>query len=175
MTESDSLVDRLLMRSSKMGYYEESLSLCSSTATADVLAALLEKESSSIPNNYWAPITATGWLERSREQARWTRLKALAAASGHGKNRKALPALRAMIDKGGLALEAAEVPIGEIGDPQDLEDFLQRLKVNPKLKLQLQAFGAMAIDRIMRELNDPSVPQNQKARIRGGLESHHRS
>ena len=99
------------------------------------------------------------------------RLLALLAAAGKGKNSQALPILRAMLGKGGVYSQDIAVAIGRIGDPADLERFMEMNRYDSRQKIDLSGFGVMAIDRIMKDIDDPAIPSQDNESIIGYLGS----
>jgi HEAT repeat protein len=129
------------------------------------VAALLQKEAAEIPDNYAGPSGATNADEQQRTSLRIARLVALTEAAGNGANDLALPVLRTLEKKGGLPGQLANRAIGKIGDPQDLERMITTIKANPGIRMSIAGFGSRAIDRIMRDVDDPNVSDAQKAAL----------
>jgi hypothetical protein len=136
---------------------------------SDALVSALNKEYGSMPKNFIGPHGATTVPESSRYEMRWIRLDALADVIGQTRNRAALPTLRKMLEGAGVVRVAAVGAIGNISDPTDIEDFIRRIKKDPRSGIGLQSFGPAAVDPIMREVNDPSVPELPKYTMASAL------
>ena len=136
---------------------------------ADTLADVLEKEYRSMPKDFIGVSGAKTELDSLHYQMRQARLQALADAAGQARNRKALPTLRKMLANQGAPRAFAVGAIGQISDPADIEDFIQRIKKDPKSNITLNSFGPAAVDPIMREVNDPAVPELPKYTIANSL------
>lgn len=141
------------------------LSKCIEPQFQGDIAKLLEEEATAhdeAASPKSAPVTERGAVKAT---IRLQRIKALIDASGGGKNEKARPALWKIIESsqdgyfGQLAVQA----LGEIGNPADLDRLMQMLKKNPNLRFSLASFGALAIPRLLQEMNDPSLSESAKA------------
>lgn len=147
--------------------------LASSTAPLHhaIVASLLEYEAKGISTGL---PKISGKMMR-QEFARVERFEALAVAAGRGKNMKALPVLRKVADEhpDSMYSERAITAIGEIGESQDLEHFIQKLKSNPKSRINLHAFGPRLIVPVMRELEASNLTEQQKGALRTTLSEGH--
>lgn len=123
---------------------------------------LLEAENQELPNEYFGPIEAMSPTERDRASLRLMRLGALLDAAGSGKNELALPVLRKISDKGGIAAESAVLAIGKIGKSEDLDRLIDKIKSDPKARIDLTPFGGKIISRIMKEIDDPKLDDQQR-------------
>lgn len=149
----------------------KSLSRAISPDCHDFIAKTLRKEGRWIlPGDMaeYAPVP------RSRKQLfasmiRSERIRAIITAAGDGKNEKAVKALQSIQGRGGLFAEAAVAALGHIGHSEDLDRYIAALKKNPRARLRISEFGTPAIDRIMREVNDPNVPEDQKRALIGAI------
>jgi HEAT repeat protein len=108
-------------------------------------------------------------LGARRLAVREKRLFGLLGAAGTGKNRRALPILRAMLKTGGVYSREIAIAIGRIGDPGDLERFIAIDKHDRSHKVDLSGFGVMAIDRIMKDVDNPAIPSQDSEAIMGYL------
>ena len=99
------------------------------------------------------------------------RVKALINSAGEGKNHKARPALWRMLEQaqndyfGQLSIDA----LGKIGEAEDLDRFIGMIEKNPQLNLQFRGFGKMAIPRVLRDIEDPNIPDSVKPKLTVGL------
>lgn len=133
------------------------LQKCADPKHHAVIAELLEKESADLRNGFTPIVGHSGGQKNERDTIRFARVSLLMEVAGQGKNRDALPALRKIVDKGGLTGEVASTAVSQIGDPKDLDDFVRRIKKNPKTRLDLSGFGAPAIDRIVSEVDSTKL------------------
>lgn len=147
----------------------QALGQCGDARYQPLIAAWLAKEKTLFPDKG----TRGAYNARSARKlaVREKRLFGLLAAAGSGKNVRALPVLRAMLDKGGVYSDEIAVAIGRIGDPADLERFMEINRRDPRRKIDLSGFGVLAIDRIMKDAEDPSAPAPYKETILGYLGS----
>ena len=147
----------------------QALGQCGDARYHPLIASWLAKEKTFFPDRgmHGAYNSRTARKSAVREK----RLFALLAAAGNGKNRQALPILRAMLRKGGVYSQEIAVAIGQIGDPADLERFIETDIYDSRHKIDLSGFGVMAIDRIMKDVDDPAVPAQKKESIIGYLAS----
>ncbi len=131
------------------------LGQCGDPKYHPLIAAWLVKEKTLFPDR---GTTGAYNARTSRKLAiREKRLLALLAAAGNGKNRQALPILRAMLKKGGVYARETAVAIGRIGDPADLERFMDSNRRGRGTKIDISGFGVMAIDRIMKDVENPAI------------------
>ncbi|MDD5304529.1 MAG: HEAT repeat domain-containing protein [Elusimicrobia bacterium] len=149
----------------------KSLSHATSPDCQEFIAKTLRKESHWILPRDMAEYAQ---VAKSRKQLfasmiRSERIRAVIAAAGDGKNEKAVKTLQSIQGRGGLFAEAAVAAIGHIGHSEDLDKYIAELKKNPRARLRIAEFGTPAIDRIMREVNDPNVPENQKRALIGAI------
>lgn len=128
-------------------------------AAQTVIVELLKEESSKSLRN----------MLSHKGELRAGRVRSLIYSTGRARNEAALPTLRRIRKDGGSTGKAAETAIGQIGKAEDLEEFLKEIKREPNSNINLDGFGEMALDRIMRDLNDPSLPDHQKIKIVGRL------
>lgn len=147
------------------------LTKCQRPEQHAILKELLEREDRDIPKGYLGPWGVKSEEELSRESVRYERLSAIMNAVGHGKNELALPTLRKMRGKGGQAQKMAETAIGRIGKDDDLDAFIREIKSDPNSNIDLIEFGRKSFDRILREIDDSSVPAAEKRRIAARLPS----
>lgn len=147
----------------------QALGQCGDAKYHPSIAAWLAKEKTFFPDRG----THGAYNARSARKLalREKRFFALLAAAGKGKNRRALPILRKMLKKGGVYSREIAVAIGRIGDPADLEGFIKTNKRDSRQKVDLSGFGVMAIDRIMKDVDDPSIPSQDNEAIIGYLGS----
>ena len=145
----------------------QALGQCGDAKYHALIAAWLAKEKTFFPDKG----TQGAYNARSARKlaVREKRLFALLAAAGNGQNTQALPVLRAMLKKGGVYSDQIAVAVGRIGDPADLERFVKINKHDRRGKIDLSGFGVMAIDRVMKDVDDPSVPSQDKDSIIGYL------
>mgnify|MGYP001565232660 CR=1 FL=1 len=123
------------------------------------VAALLEKENSKL-----TPKTASDYDRLSR---RADRLYALTEAAGLGQNMQALPILRAMRNKGGQSGKYAEAAIARLGVDEDLDKMIEEIKKDPKSLVNLDGFGLKGYQRILKELNDSTLSEDEQNRVAG--------
>jgi HEAT repeat protein len=97
------------------------------------------------------------------------RIRALIAAAGDGKNVGAVETLRSIQTGSSMYSEEAVYALGHIGQAEDLDRFIEILKKNPRARIRIAEFGAPAIDRVMKEVNDPNVPENEKNSLIGAI------
>lgn len=145
-----------------MGKIHAALAKSTNGPVQPKVAALLEAELSDLPEGYLGPLGAATAEDSDRATLRIARLSALAEAAGDGKNELALPALRKIQEKGGFPAEMAGRAIGKIGKPEDLDRMIEKIKGDPKAKVNLGAFGGAMVDRIMREVENPNIGERQK-------------
>lgn len=147
------------------------LSSCTEVQFQDDIATLLGKEADTrytAPNGKHTPVTQRGAVKAT---IRLQRIKALIDAAGNGKNEKARASLWKIVDSsqdsylGQLAVGA----LGKIGEPEDLDRLVGMLKKNPNLRISLGNFGTMVVPRLMREIDDPAIPETVKASLTVGL------
>ena len=145
----------------------EALGRCVDAKYHPLIAGWLAKEKTLFPDRG----TQSAYNARSRRKlaAREQRLFALLAAAGNGKNRQALPVLRAMLKKGGVYSREIAIAIGRIGDPEDFERFIDANRRGDSQRADLSGFGVMAIDRIMKDFDDATVSSPDKESIVGYL------
>ncbi|MDP3541636.1 MAG: HEAT repeat domain-containing protein [Elusimicrobiota bacterium] len=141
------------------------LQKCTEPKHHAVVAELLEDESRNLPRNFTPVLGHGGGQKNEKETIQFARVSLLMEVAGKGKNRDALPGLRKILNKGGLAGDRASGAISQIGDPQDLDDFVQRVKKDPKAQLDFSGFGVAGIDRIMREVDSEKL----NAQVSGAL------
>jgi len=115
--------------------------------------------------------TAGDWrnMLTRKDELRAIRLRSLIYSTGRARNAEALPTLRRIRKARGSESKAAETAIGQIGRPEDLEEFLSEIKQEQNSNINLDGFGEQAVDRIIKDVNDPKVPDNQKMKIVGRL------
>jgi HEAT repeat protein len=137
---------------------------CTNPALQSDIAELIDKEASDWHSSA-IPLLQHTARATVKSGLRLARVEALIDAAGKGKNAAARTALWKMIDKvqDDYFGQAAAQALGEIGNPEDLDRLIEMRKKNPKLHLSLSGFGAMAIPRLMREIDDPSVSDTVKA------------
>lgn len=145
------------------------LSKCRTSRHHAVVRNLLEQEVREIPQGFSGPWSANSQAEALREGIRFGRYEALIRAAGEGRNEQALDALRKIRRKGGEVGKAAEKAIGQIGKDEDLEDFVREVRSDPDSRTNLNVFGKKAADRILRELEDEKVPDDEKVRFASAL------
>lgn len=126
---------------------------------AGALAEALKKEYASMPKGFVTEGVYAAKTESDvvRYQMRMGRIENLMQAIGQSKDRQALPVLHQMLEKDGYVQSLAVTAIGQIGDPSDLDDFIKRIERDPKAHFNLNSFGPAAVDRIVQEIDDPSV------------------
>lgn len=146
------------------------LGTAESVQFSDALATVLEKEYRSMPTDFVGAQGAGPKRDLVRNQMRQLRLQALVDIAGKTRNRKALSTLRKMLDRRGVPRQLAVGAIGQIGDPSDIEDFIRRIKRDPKSHITLNSFGPAAVDPIIREVEDPSVSEQAKYTMAVSLE-----
>lgn len=127
--------------------------------------ALLEKENSKLTPKVFSYLKAMTAGDYDRMSRRADRLYALTEAAGLGQNMQALPVLRAIRKKGGLTGKDAETAIAQLGVDEDLEEFIREIKKDPKSLVNLDGFGLKGYRRVIKELNDNTVPEDEKNRI----------
>lgn len=128
------------------------------------IATLLVKEADDLPNNLVA-FFEDKFAGKEATTVRISRVAMMMELAGKNKNKAALPSLRRIAQKGGMPADLANRAIAQIGDPEDLERFVMEVKRNPQARVNFSGFGFSAIDRIMREVDDP----NLNDRVRGSL------
>ena len=133
------------------------------------VAKFLEQESSGLPRFYAGVREETSQEEYLKAIPREERLQALMEAAGKGKNRAALSVLRKMAKRQDFAGNLAVKTISQIGDPQDLENFISQIKRNPKARFDLSGYGPMLTNRILTELNDSSSSSELRQKFAGYL------
>lgn len=133
------------------------------------VSSLLNGEAEALPANYFGPGRSAGEEENNKAGIRTARLFSLIQAAGDGKNERALPALRKIADKGGLAGEFANHAVGQIGKAEDLDRMVEKVKRDPKARIDLSPFGSKIIDRIMPEVDNPALTEDQRNRLIGHL------
>ena len=136
---------------------------------APALSATLDEEYKSIPGYFVGLFKSKEEIDSAGFEMREARLEALTQIIGETKNRGSLPTLRKMVDLKGPARIYAIRAIGRIGDPADLEDFVRRIKQDPKTPFDLSSFGPMAVGRVVIEIDDPTMPDAAKGSIIGSL------
>lgn len=129
--------------------------------------ALLEKENSESGHWRMDALKAKSSGDSDRLSMRMARLYALTEAAGLGQNMQALPILRAMRKKGGEPGKMAETAIAQIGRDEDLDEFVEEIKRDPKSLINIDAFGPKGYRRVIKELNDPSTSADEKIRVAG--------
>lgn len=134
-----------------------------------VIKELLDDESRALGRNYMGPWGSKSEDELESDTIKYEKLKALADAAGNGKNELALPALRAMRKKGGQAGKLAETTIGKVGRDEDLDEFVREIKSDPRSLVSLYGFGRKGFARVSKELNDPTIPAEERVRLAGAL------
>lgn len=97
------------------------------------------------------------------------RIRALITAAGDGKNEAALETLRSIQKGSSLYSEEAVYALGHIGHAEDLDRFIGILKKDPRARIRISEFGTPAIDRIMQEVDNPNVPDNEKNALIGAI------
>jgi hypothetical protein len=147
----------------------QALGQCGDAKYQPLIAAWLAKEKTFFPDR--GRQGAYNVRSARKLAVREKRLFALLAAAGSGQNSRALPILRTMLMRGGVYSNEIAVAIGRIGDPADLERFIKMNKLDPGHKIDLSGFGVLAIDRIMKDVDDPAVPSPEKESIIGYLAS----
>ncbi len=130
-----------------------------------IVRQLLELEEAELPINYLGPWGAGTDEDGVKEALRFGRYKALVEAAGAGKNSSALPVLRKLRKKGGEAGKSAEVAIGQIGKDEDLNEFIAEIKRDPKARIYLDGFGEKAVDRIVKDIEGGTGPEEEKIRL----------
>lgn len=148
------------------------LASCQDPKYRAVIKELVDKENAGLGHGYWGPFAVKSEVELMRETPRYARLRAILESAGKGKNEDALPALRAMRKKGGQGGKMAETAIARIGKDEDLEEFIREIKASPKSMVSLYGFGRKGTSRVIRELNDPQVTEEEKRRVAGQLPRH---
>ncbi|MFI5346063.1 MAG: HEAT repeat domain-containing protein [Elusimicrobiota bacterium] len=143
------------------------LGQCGDDKYHGLIAGWLSKEKTLLPDR--GPGGAYNARSSRALAVREHRLLGLLAAAGAGRNREALPVLRAMLKKGGVYSGPIAVAIGRIGDPADLEEFVASNKRGRGPKYDLSGFGVAAIDRIMKDVDDPAVSTQDKESLIGYL------
>jgi len=147
----------------------DALARSTDASSHQVIADILVLEEEAISAGDWGPWGATSKQEALQAELRMGRLQALTRAAGAGKNERALPALRKMRRKGGVTGKLAETAIGEIGKSEDLDAFIAGIKNDPTSRVSLSGFWAAAVDRIMHEIEAPTLSREQKRRLIGCL------
>ncbi|MEK7692320.1 MAG: HEAT repeat domain-containing protein, partial [Bdellovibrionota bacterium] len=99
------------------------------------------------------------------DAVRVSRVAILIELAGKSKNKAALPALRRISKKGGIPADLAQKAIGQIGEPEDLDAFIDEVKHNPRSRLDFSGFGPGIIDRIMREVDNPKLDDSARAAL----------
>ena len=97
------------------------------------------------------------------------RIRALIAAAGDGKNEDAVETLRSIQKGSSMYSEDAVYALGHIGHAEDLDRFIEILKKNPRARIRIAEFGTLAIDRVMKEVDNPNVPENEKNALIGAI------
>lgn len=128
--------------------------------------ALLEKENSQLSP---AGLESVAPGERDGLIMRTERLHSLMEAAGLGANTQALPVLRTMRKKGGQSGKMAETAIAQIGNDEDLDEFVREIKKDSKSRVNILEFGVKGYRRVVNEINDSSVPSDEKVRIAARL------
>lgn len=126
---------------------------------------LLDDEDKTLGRNYMGPWGSKSEDDLERDTIKFEKLKALADAAGKGKNEQALPTLRSMRKKGGQAGKIAETTIGQIGRDEDLDEFINEIKADPKSLVNLSAFGRKSQNRILAEVKSGRLPADVKFRL----------
>lgn len=138
-----------------------------------IIKTLLESEVRGIPSSRRPKLITESWIRQ--EGARAARFEALAKAAGDGMNREALPILRKTVEEhpDSMYSEQAITAIGKIGEKQDLDALIKKLKENPKARINLRAFGSRLIEPVMRELESGGLTEQQKGSLRTTLSEGH--
>ncbi|MEQ1935607.1 MAG: hypothetical protein ABL962_17240, partial [Fimbriimonadaceae bacterium] len=131
------------------------------------VSALLEKENSKLTPKVFSALKAMTAGDYYRMSRRADRLYALTVAAGLGQNMQALPVLRAMRKKGGQSGKNAETAIAQLGVDEDLNELIEEIKKNPKSLVNLDGFGLKGYRRIVKELNDSTLTEDEQNRIAG--------
>ena len=97
------------------------------------------------------------------------RIRALITAAGDGKNEGAVETLRSIQKGPSMYSEEAVSALGHIGHPEDLDRFIEILKKDPRARIRIAEFGAPAIDRVIKEVDNPNVPDNEKNALIGAI------
>lgn len=149
------------------------LALSTAAHHHSVIAALLESEEKGVPSALIPKQITQLWARQ--EFSRAERFGALAKAAGDGNNREALPILRKTVEKhpDSMYSEHAITAIGKIGDTQDIDVFIKKLKANPKARINLTSFGPRLIRPVMRELESGGLTNQQKGALRTTLSEGH--
>lgn len=154
--------DQSQVLKSEMIALHNALAKSTDTAVHGKVAELLETEYQTLPNGDWGPASGRSPEETDKATLRMARLVALTEAAGNGKNELALPTLRKLAGKGGLASDLATRAIGKIGKPEDLDQMIEKIKSDPNARVDLSPFGGMIVERIMREVDNPNLSDTQR-------------
>lgn len=131
------------------------------------VAVLLDKENSKLTPKVFSTLKAMTAGDYARMSRRADRVYALTVAAGLGQNMQALPVLRAMRKKGGQSGKSAETAIAQLGADDDLNELIEEIKKNPKSLVNLDGFGLKGYRRIVKELNDSTLTEDEQNRIAG--------
>ena len=142
-----------------------SLALSTSPAMQPLVARWLEKEVDHLPRGFTDPEVAKTPAETARAICDYERINGLLKAAEGGKNSAALAAVRRLAAKGGFALSVASRALGTLGDSTDLDRLIDKVKHDPHAQVDMSRFGPPMVDRILKEVNDPSVAPDVKNRL----------
>lgn len=156
-------------RISAAKHLSEVLAKCEQPKYHKAIRDLLDSEDKTLGKGFMGAWGAKSQDELERDTIKYNRLKGLADAAGNGKNEQALPSLRSMRKKGGQAGKLAETNIGKIGRDEDLNEFLSEVRTDPRSLVNVAGFGRKALVKILGDIDDPSIPADQKVRLAGRL------
>lgn len=149
--------------------FEKFLTNSTDETTSESAINLLEEDLGKIPAGYKGAWGARDSNEQLAETLRTNRLKALVSAVAGSRNPRARPVLRRMLEHDGLLGQIAIDGLGQLGDSRDLDELVGKLKKESKSRISLKSFGTPALDRLLREIDDPALPENQKVNLIASL------
>lgn len=128
------------------------------------IADLLKKEYSSIRSDRRNPIPTLTLHGRISAALRAERVNSLIQAAGDGKNEEARAELWKIVELvgDGTYVQSSAESLGKMGNPNDLDKFIEILKVHPGYRIPLGGFGPMVVPRVLKELEDPNVARSAK-------------
>ena len=168
LVADDKVYDEQARRSAVL---DSRLKTVTDPAFKDDIANLIDKEYQDTKREARLPFPKLTTRSHMKAALRYERINALMTAAGNGKNEKARAALWEIIEiaQDDNLGKGAAIALGKIGNPDDLDRLIFMVKRNPKLLLPLGNFGPIAIPRIMKEIDDPSVPQETKSVLSSAL------
>lgn len=154
--------DQSQLLKSEMIVLNKALARSTNTSSQGKVAELLETEYKALPSGDWGPASSRTPEEADKATLRMARLVALTEAAGDGKNELALPTLRKLLAKGGIASDLATRAIGKIGKAEDLDRMIEKIKSDHHARVDLTPFGGIIVDRIMKEVDNPNITEIQR-------------